>query len=138
MATNYYDGKDIAPIKQKLKQDGFEVATLDSEIKFADLKKDSNGLVPVVVQDYYNNEVLMVAYMNADTLNQTIESGRATFWSRSRREVWVKGDTSGNYMYVKEIRVDCDGDCPVYDVKFFKVVQNLFQRKTQRIKKKND
>ena len=55
----------------------------------------------------------MVAYMNADTIKQTLETGRATFWSRSRQEVWVKGDTSGNYMYVKEVRVDCDCDCLV-------------------------
>lgn len=75
------------------------------------LKFDASGLIPAVVQNIETNEVLMVAYMNADTIRQTIETGRATFWSRSRQEVWVKGDTSGNYMYVKEIRVDCDCDC---------------------------
>ncbi len=78
-----------------------------------DLKFDANGLIPAVVQNAETNEVLMVAYMNADTIAKTIETGRATFWSRSRQEVWVKGDTSGNYMYVKEIRVDCDCDCLV-------------------------
>lgn len=77
------------------------------------LKFDASGLIPAVVQNIETNEVLMVAYMNADTIRQTIETGRATFWSRSRQEVWVKGDTSGNYMYVKEIRVDCDCDCLV-------------------------
>lgn len=75
------------------------------------LKFDASGLIPAVVQNIETNEVLMVAYMNADTIRQTIETGRATFWSRSRQELWVKGDTSGNYMYVKEIRVDCDCDC---------------------------
>lgn len=75
------------------------------------LKFDASGLIPAVVQNIETNEVLMVAYMNADTINQTTETGRATFWSRSRQEVWVKGSTSGNYMYVKEIRVDCDCDC---------------------------
>ena len=75
------------------------------------LKFDASGLIPAVVQNIETNEVLMVAYMNADTIRQTIETGRATFWSRSRQEVWVKGDTSGNYMYVNEIRVDCDCDC---------------------------
>lgn len=74
-------------------------------------KFDASGLIPAVVQNIETNEVLMVAYMNADTIKQTIDTGRATFWSRSRQEVWVKGDTSGNYMYVKEIRVDCDCDC---------------------------
>lgn len=78
-----------------------------------DLKFDANGLIPAVVQNKETKEVLMVAYMNADTIRQTLESGRATFWSRSRREVWVKGATSGNYMYVEEMRVDCDGDCLV-------------------------
>lgn len=75
------------------------------------LKFDASGLIPAVVQNIETNEVIMVAYMNADTIRQTIETGRATFWSRSRQELWVKGDTSGNYMYVKEIRVDCDCDC---------------------------
>ena len=75
------------------------------------LKFDASGLIPAVVQNVETNEVLMVAYMNADTIRETVKSGRATFWSRSRRAVWVKGETSGNYMYVKEIRVDCDCDC---------------------------
>ena len=77
------------------------------------LKFDASGLIPAVVQNIETNEVLMVAYMNADSIKQTLETGRATFWSRSRQEVWVKGDTSGNYMYVKEVRVDCDCDCLV-------------------------
>ncbi len=77
------------------------------------LKFDASGLIPAVVQNIETNEVLMVAYMNANTIKQTMETGRATFWSRSRQEVWVKGDTSGNYMYVKEVRVDCDCDCLV-------------------------
>lgn len=74
------------------------------------LKFDANGLIPAVVQNIETNEVLMLAYMNADTIKQTVETGRTTFWSRSRQEVWVKGATSGNYMYVKEIRTDCDCD----------------------------
>ncbi len=78
-----------------------------------ELKFDASGLIPAVVQNIETKEVLMVAYMNADTVKQTVETGRATFWSRSRQEVWVKGATSGNYMYVKEIRVDCDADCLV-------------------------
>lgn len=78
-----------------------------------ELKFNAHGLIPAVVQNIETKEVLMVAYMNADTLKQTLETGRATFWSRSRKEVWVKGTTSGNYMYVKEVRVDCDADCLV-------------------------
>lgn len=76
-----------------------------------ELKFDDKGLIPAVVQNCQTNEVLMVAYMNKETVDMTIKSGRATFYSRSRNEVWVKGATSGNYMYVKEIRVDCDADC---------------------------
>lgn len=75
------------------------------------MKFDEKGLIPAVVQDASTKEILMVAYMNDDTLKRTIESGRAVFWSRSRGETWVKGATSGNYMFVKEIRVDCDEDC---------------------------
>jgi phosphoribosyl-AMP cyclohydrolase len=75
------------------------------------VKYDSAGLVPAVVQDAANGEVLMVAYMNSDALRATLETGRATFWSRSRQEFWIKGATSGHYQFVKEVRVDCDVDC---------------------------
>lgn len=78
-----------------------------------ELKFDSTGLIPAVVQDKNTNEVLMVAYMNEETLKQTIETKKATFWSRSRQEVWVKGATSGNFLNVCEIRVDCDADALV-------------------------
>lgn len=76
-----------------------------------ELKFDQNGLIPAVVQNVDTREVLMVAYMNKESLELTLKSGRATFFSRSRQELWEKGATSGDYMYVKEIRVDCDGDC---------------------------
>lgn len=75
------------------------------------LKFDDKGLIPAVVQNEKTNEVLMVAYMNEDAVKQTVETKRATFWSRSRQSMWVKGETSGNYLYVSEIRIDCDGDC---------------------------
>ena len=78
-----------------------------------ELKFDEKGLIPAVVQNIDTKEILMVAYMNTDTIGKTLETGRATFWSRSRNEIWEKGATSGNYIYVKEIRVDCDGDCLV-------------------------
>ena len=78
-----------------------------------ELKFDGAGLIPSIVQDKNTNEVLMVAYMNQETLKQTIETKKATFWSRSRQEVWVKGATSGNFLNVVEIRVDCDGDALV-------------------------
>ncbi len=75
-----------------------------------DLKFDDRGLVTAVVQDTSNGDVLMVAWMNAEALRLTQESGEAWFWSRSRNELWHKGATSGNVMRVREIRVDCDGD----------------------------
>ena len=74
------------------------------------LKLDSNGLIPTVIQDADSKDVLMVAWMNADSLQKTIESGETWFWSRSRQELWHKGATSGNTQKVVEIRYDCDGD----------------------------
>ncbi|RME88521.1 MAG: phosphoribosyl-AMP cyclohydrolase [Anaerolineae bacterium] len=74
------------------------------------LRYDSRGLIPAVVQDAADGEVLMVAWMNADALRRTQETGQVHFWSRSRRTLWKKGETSGNTLYVREIRVDCDGD----------------------------
>lgn len=75
------------------------------------LNFDEKGLIPAVVQNAGTKEVLMVAYMNSESLEKTVESGHATFWSRSRQELWEKGATSGNYMNVEEIRADCDADC---------------------------
>ena len=74
------------------------------------LKFDSNKLITTVVQDADTKEVLMVAWMNAESLQKTIESGETWFWSRSRQELWHKGATSGNTQKVVEIRFDCDGD----------------------------
>ena len=74
------------------------------------LKFDANGLITTVVQDATSKDVLMVAWMNAESLQRTIESGETWFWSRSRQELWHKGATSGNTQKVIEIRYDCDGD----------------------------
>jgi phosphoribosyl-ATP pyrophosphohydrolase/phosphoribosyl-AMP cyclohydrolase len=81
-----------------------------------DIRFDSNGLVTAVVQDAFSKEVLMVAYMNQEALNQTVKSGQTWFFSRSRNELWHKGDTSGNYQTVKAIRYDCDGDALLIEV----------------------
>ena len=78
---------------------------LSSEIRY-----DANGLIPAIVQDAETNEVLMLAYMNAESLRLTQESGETWFWSRSRGELWHKGATSGNVQRVVELRVDCDAD----------------------------
>lgn len=74
------------------------------------MKFDTNGLIPAIVQDAQSGKVLMMAYMNAESLKLTQQTGKATFYSRSRNEIWVKGETSGNYQMVQEILVDCDED----------------------------
>ncbi len=84
--------------------------TSDEERTEMDLKYDANGLIPAVAQDAETNQVLMVAWMNAEALRLTRETGEAHFWSRSRGELWHKGATSGNVLSVQEIRVDCDAD----------------------------
>lgn len=75
-----------------------------------ELKFDESGLIPAVVQDVENGDVLMVAWMNEDAVRRTLESGRTWFWSRSRGELWRKGDTSGHVQHVREVRYDCDAD----------------------------
>jgi len=74
------------------------------------LKRDHQGLVPAVVQQHDTREVLMVGWMDDEALHRTLTTGRTTFWSRSRQEYWVKGETSGNRQWVHEVRLDCDGD----------------------------
>jgi len=73
-----------------------------------ELTFNADGLIPAVVQDAAGGDVLMVAWMNAESLARTIETGEAVYWSRSRRELWHKGETSGNIQKVKEVRTDCD------------------------------
>ena len=80
------------------------------------LKRDASGLVAAVVQQYDTLEVLMVGWMDDEALHRTLTEGRVTFWSRSRREHWRKGDTSGHHQYVKAVRLDCDGDALLIEV----------------------
>lgn len=82
----------------------------ESSLTFDQLKCNSDGMVPVVTQDYENNEVLMVAYMNKEAFEKTLETGMMTYWSRSRDELWTKGLTSGHVQHVKELYIDCDND----------------------------
>ncbi|GAA3535064.1 phosphoribosyl-AMP cyclohydrolase [Aeromicrobium panaciterrae] len=74
------------------------------------LKRDADGLVPAVVQDAESRDVLMVGWMDDEALHRTLTTGRGTYWSRSRQDYWVKGETSGNTQSVREVRLDCDGD----------------------------
>ncbi|SED01131.1 phosphoribosyl-AMP cyclohydrolase [Nocardioides exalbidus] len=80
------------------------------------LRHTAEGLVPVVVQQHGSGEVLMLAWVDDEALARTIASGRATYWSRSRREYWAKGDTSGHVQWLKEVRLDCDGDTLLFVV----------------------
>ena len=76
-----------------------------------DLKYDQAGLIPAVIQQHDTGEILMVAYMNAEPLAKTVETGKTWFWSRSRQKYWMKGESSGSVQEVREIRYDCDADC---------------------------
>jgi phosphoribosyl-AMP cyclohydrolase len=84
------------------------MAIIDPEVEA--LLKDPAALIPAVVQDVSSNEVLMLAYMNSESLALTLSTGKATYWSRSRNELWVKGATSGHFQEVHSMSLDCDGD----------------------------
>ena len=94
-----------------------ETLTYKSELSFSDFKLNTDGLIPVVVQDYQTNEVLMLAYMNEEAFNLTVKTGKMTYYSRSRSELWVKGLTSGHFQYVYSIEIDCDNDTLLAKVK---------------------
>jgi phosphoribosyl-AMP cyclohydrolase len=95
------------------------VATEDldrSPVGLDDLRWDEHGLVPVITQDAGNGEILMMAWANREALERTLDEGRMVYWSRSRRELWRKGDTSGHVQHWEELRVDCDGDVIVAQI----------------------
>ncbi len=103
--------KGIKDLEQKLLTKGA------STMSFSELKLNSDGLIPVIVQDYKTDEVLMMAYMNEEAYNKTLETETMTYFSRSRQSLWVKGETSGHFQYVKELKVDCDKDTLLAKVK---------------------
>lgn len=88
-----------------------------TKLKLKDLRYDSGGLIPAIIQDYKTGEVLMLAYMNDESLKRTLKLGKACFWSRSRKEYWVKGETSGHFQFVKNISYDCDMDALLIKVR---------------------
>lgn len=108
--TNYFEEKDIYKAKRSLKKQGLDVEVFESLIDFSDFKLTDQGLIPAVVQDYRTGEVLMVGYMNQESYEKTIKTGRMTYYSRSRQELWLKGETSGHFQYVKSLMLDCDND----------------------------
>ncbi len=102
--------KEISALKDLCEQNGMEVNSLKAAYKWDDFKKNSDGMVPVIVQDYKTGEVLMMAYMNEEAYKTTLKTGKMCYYSRSRQEQWLKGDTSGHYQYVKSLSADCDMD----------------------------
>jgi len=96
----------------------FEIQQIkEIKMKILDqLKFDDNGLIPAIIQDVENNEVLMVGYMNKEAVKRTLELGKTCFWSRSRQQYWIKGETSGHVQIVRNIYFDCDSDALVIKV----------------------
>ena len=101
---------DLVHFKDACKKEGISVDICESAIKWSEFILNSDGLIPVVVQDYKTDEVLMVAYMNEEAFQSTLHTGKMTYWSRSRQELWLKGATSGHFQYVKSLTLDCDND----------------------------
>ena len=102
--------KEILSLKELCKENDILVETFQASYKWSDFKLNSDGMVPVIVQDYRTNEVLMMAYMNEEAYNATLKCGKMTYYSRSRQELWLKGETSGHFQYVKSLTADCDMD----------------------------
>ena len=101
---------DIMKLKSVLSNLGIKMDSFSPDLQWSDLKLNSDGMVPVIVQDYKTDEVLMLAYMNEEAFNTTINIGKMTYYSRSRNELWIKGLTSGHVQFVKSLTTDCDFD----------------------------
>ena len=101
---------DFNEFKEICADAGIQMTSFESMMDFSEFKLNSDGLIPVIVQDYKTNEVLMMAYMNEEAFDNTVKTGRMTYYSRSRQCQWVKGETSGHFQYVKSLAVDCDKD----------------------------
>ena len=110
ITTEFYKDKDILKAKLALKEENISVNVFESKIPFSEFKVSEAGLIPVITQDYKTGEVLMLAYMNEEAYNRTVTEGRMTYYSRSRKCLWLKGESSGHYQYVKALYTDCDKD----------------------------
>lgn len=102
--------KEIEALKKLCRDNGIEVSEITAAYQWSDFKLNSDGMIPVIVQDYKTDAVLMKAYMNEEAYLATIHTGKMTYYSRSRQELWLKGETSGHYQYVKSLHADCDMD----------------------------
>ncbi len=96
--------------KEKCVREDIKMTSLESTMDFSEFKLNQDGLLPVIAQDYKTGEVLMLAYMNQEAFEHTVKTGRMTYYSRSRKSQWVKGETSGHFQYVKSLTIDCDKD----------------------------
>ena len=101
---------DFNAFKEICSDAGIQMTSFESVMEFSEFKLNEQGLIPVIVQDYKTNEVLMMAYMNEEAFDHTVKTGRMTYYSRSRQCQWVKGETSGHYQYVRSLAADCDRD----------------------------
>ena len=101
---------DFVTFKDECAAEDIKMTSFESMMEFSQFKTNDQGLIPVVVQHYKTQEVLMLAYMNEESFNQTIKTGKMTYFSRSRQKLWVKGETSGHFQYVKSLTIDCDLD----------------------------
>lgn len=112
IASAYFSSEaaDFMELKAEAARRGLEMNTLESSLPWSEMKTDGDGLVPVIAQDYRTGEVLMLAYMNEEAFETTLRTGKMTYWSRSRNELWTKGMTSGHFQYVKSLSIDCDND----------------------------
>ena len=110
VSTNHLVDQDLMAIKNDLAVQGINMNTFSSNISFKNFKINSDGLVPVIVQDYKTEEVLMLAYMNEEAYEKTLSTGMMHYFSRSRNELWCKGETSGNFQHVLSLHIDCDKD----------------------------
>lgn len=108
---------DFYKKKEELVKDGIDVNISIPNFTFDDFNVDEKGLIPVIVQDYKTDEVLMMAYMNREAFEKTCSSGKMTYFSRSRQSIWIKGETSGHFQFVKELKIDCDQDTLLAKVK---------------------
>ena len=96
--------------KELCEKEDIQMTSFESIMEFSQFKKNPQGLLPVIVQHYQTGEVLMLAYMNEEAFNQAVKTGRMTYYSRSRQKLWLKGETSGHFQYVKSLTIDCDLD----------------------------